>query len=200
MPDLEYSTVCTRPCRCACRTPVGIQTISRFRRVWILKIYCAHHANSQYSALWILRLSANTVICMVRAVRILEFQNEFWAQFSEFRTESWNWQQIWAENSQDSAPESWNCMHCGIDFRLSESWGLDIMHDWRFNQFSVFSALNLEIGRDEILDWRAAYYVNFGDVIDSSAVLMTWSIWRLKWSTRLQFCGLLVRTAVPVYT
>ena len=80
--------------------------------------------------------------------------------------------------------------HCGIDFRLSESWGLDIMHDWRFNQFSVFSALNLEIGRDEILDWRAAYYVNFGDVIDSSAVLMTWSIWRLKWSTRLQFCGL----------
>ena len=63
-----------------------------------------------------------------------------------------------------------------VDFRLSESWGLDIMHDWRFNQFSVFSALNLEIGRDEILDWRAAYYVNFGDVIDSSAVLMTWSI------------------------
>ena len=62
--------------------------------------------------------------------------------------------------------------------------------DWRFKQFSVFSALNLEIGRDEILDWRAAYYVNFGDVIDSSAVLMTWSIWRLKWSTRLQFCGL----------
>ena len=61
------------------------------------------------------------------------------------------------------------------------SWGLDIMHDWRFNQFSVFSALNLEIGRDEILDWRAAYYVNFGDVIDSSAVLMTWSIWRLKY-------------------
>ena len=59
---------------------------------------------------------------------------------------------------------------------LSESWGLDIMHDWRFNQFSVFSALNLEIASDEILDWRAAYYVNFGDLIDSSAVLMTW--WR----------------------
>ena len=135
---------------------------------------------------------------MVRAVWILEFQNEFWAQFSEFRTESWNWQQIWAENSQDSAPESWACQHWGIDFRLSESWGLDIMHDWRFNKFSVFSALNLEIGRDEILDWRAAYYVNFGDVIDSSAVLMTWSIWRLKWSTRLQFCGLLVRTVVSV--
>ena len=110
---------------CACRTPVGIQTISRFRH-WILKIYCAHHANSQYSALWILRLSANTVICMVRAVWILEFQNEFWAQFSEFRTESWNWQQIWAEMFKIQRSESWDCQWWN-----SQLTGLEVRKFWR---------------------------------------------------------------------
>ena len=97
-----------------------------FRRVWILKIYCAHHANSQYSALWILRLSANTVICMVRAVWILEFQNEFWGQFSEFRTESWNWQQIWAEMFKIQRSESWDCQWWN-----SQLTGLEVRKFWR---------------------------------------------------------------------